>query len=546
MIARPCALLPDAVKEATCGELSKLIAAASGVFTDAVDFLLGVTEVILKATGVWQIGDTIVGWVSNTWDKIFGDGLKHPKVCGPAKDYFARNYMPCLAAAVGASSASAPDLGGQCVAHFDDCYKDPKGICDGMAKALADQAKPINDALEQGAQAYSPAIGAFIHSRREQMCGFGYEKDLGGLAASAKMEFARECQGALAKQRPLNTNTCGDKRQRPANAAHFNACFKAIDEGNVQGLIASTCKSYCEENRDNCAPTFRAIPCVPTHLPASVAAYGFEYVPTEMQRMGALMNWCRVKPWSIFDKIHWPEVVNPNPIINWHYDWDSPINVVTVTKIPRWGFPNAGGPADSPLGGLAVGNCKPSRTILSPTATWSSGRAALVLREPAQDFSQLLDAVMARPQPAPRLQLSINSTALVTGGFDSCAGTGGVASRGSSGSDGSFSPNTPVVKRSGSGGAAAIRGSSSGSYGVQNNPMDNVPGIDSLSGVSGNKAGVFTGGGSGARPACPTCGTVKTGSPKPTAPTPPAQTSPLPDVDYGGMSKTTPSDTYLK
>ena len=40
MIARPCALLPDGgFKDAICGNLAKVIAAAAGVFGDAVDFI---------------------------------------------------------------------------------------------------------------------------------------------------------------------------------------------------------------------------------------------------------------------------------------------------------------------------------------------------------------------------------------------------------------------------------------------------------------------------------------------------------------------------
>ena len=171
MIARPCALLPDAIKDATCGELSKVIAAAASVFGDVVDFVLELTKKSLELVGIWQVGGVVVGVLEDLWKELFGDGLKDPKECKSVSDFYAKNYLPCLGAMVGASAGATNNLHAACVGQFAPCYGDKAGgICNGLDKALTDQAAPINASLEEGARLFTPAIGAFIHSRRDVTC----------------------------------------------------------------------------------------------------------------------------------------------------------------------------------------------------------------------------------------------------------------------------------------------------------------------------------------------------------------------------------------
>jgi hypothetical protein len=479
MIARPCALLPDGgFKDAICGNLAKLIGAAASVVGDAVDFLLDVAETILKATGIYQVGDAIVGLIGDAWDAIFGDGLEDPKVCGPAKEFFAKHYLPCLGAAAGASAAASPVSGAHkaCVDNFKRCYKDAEGICNGLDSALNNQASQVNAALDEGAGGYTLAVGSFIYSRRAEICTNGRDASVQNFKNQHQNQFVQQCTDALGKNVPLPVNACAYKPAHMTRAPGPSlACSRALGNSNWEKIVGDTCDAWCRENRDNCKPS--PPPCW-VHSTQTVVAHGFTYTFSPLDR-----QLC----WMEFPKIsdRWLKFINPADIYNDRFGSIRVDRFVTdvfanpAVRNPLWAgtIPAAFNDALPPS--LSLGSCRTTRTLMSPTMQWSKTE---VLRAPvslASRTSAVSFLVRLPPPVVETFQLSLKPVALVSGGFESCEGTATLASRGSSGSDGSFTPRSSVKRTPSRGGVAARGGGSqptSGAYSVRTDPMDRLTG----------------------------------------------------------------------
>jgi hypothetical protein len=455
IIARPCALLPDGgFKDAVCGNLAKVIAAAAGVVGDVVGFVLGVVGDIVKG---------IAGFFGDVWDSLFGDGLDDPEVCGSAEAFFAKNYLPCLGATAGASPALSPvpALHAACVANFKRCYKNAEGICNGLDKGLNDNAQAVNAALEQGARAYTPAVGAFIYGRREQFCTNGAEKSVENFRGQMS-EFAKQCTDALGKNVPLQVAGCTFKSPnvtRPPGPSL--ACSRAVENSNWEQQVKNVCEAWCRENRNNCPPS--PPPCF-VHSNTVVESYGFTYVFSALER-----SICVIKPWGVWDKI-WA-VINPPNVI---YDNRHVVEVLQnpAMRNPAWSATVAGAFKDAVMPGLSIGNCRATRTMLSANVQWTktpvrTRLGQLLQQAPVSDTTRValssMFAIRLTPAVTESVALSLTPVALVPS-FESCPSTASLASRGSSGSDGSYTPRSTTTKRTPErGGATANRGSS-GSY----------------------------------------------------------------------------------
>ncbi|MBX9829635.1 MAG: hypothetical protein K2Y27_32170, partial [Xanthobacteraceae bacterium] len=483
MIARPCELLPDGgFKDAICGNLAKLIAAAAGVFGDAVGFILGVAEDILKAVGIWQAGEAIVGLIGDAWDAIFGDGLEDPKVCGPGNAFFAKNYLPCLGATAGVSAAASPvpALHKACVENFKPCYKDPEAICNGLDKALNDNAEKVKTALEQGARDYTPAVGAYIYARRAEFCTNGKQNSVENFRSQVS-EFTGQCSDALGKTVPLQVAACTFKSptvERPPGPSL--ACSNAVENSNWERIVEETCEKWCREDRNNCRPP--PPPCF-VQSGTVVESYGFTYFFSPLER-----SICVAKFPIPLDKIG--TVINPPNVI---YDNRPVVSILQnpAVRNPAWsgGIPTALNYAVAP--DLSLGNCRATRTMLTPNVQWlkTPVRPRLTQAVPQVQQAPLSDASRAtvssmfaiRPTPAmtETMQLSLTPVALVPS-FESCPGTASLASRGSSGSDGSYTPRSTVTRTTparGTSGASAVRANpqgTSGSYTSRSGAMDRL------------------------------------------------------------------------
>ena len=322
-IVRPCALLPEgAFKDSVCGNLKKAIDAAAGVFGDAVDIVLGVAKDVLKAVGAWGIVEgvagAIAGVVSEIWDAITGNdnGLKDPKVCGLADAFFANNYLPCLGATAGAGALTpVPALHAACVANFKRCYANPEEICNGLDKALNDTAEKVNIALEQGAGALTPALGAFIYARREAICTDGKANRYDNFPFQ---EFIGQCRDALNKRVSLQVNACmfkaGGMKRPPGPSL---ACTQALRNANWKQNVDKVCDDWCRDQPYGCEPR---PPC--PEWKRQVVGYDIQYtliVPEEgpCGSRKYLDNWKDV--WSvinppnvIYDKRDVVDILNNN------------------------------------------------------------------------------------------------------------------------------------------------------------------------------------------------------------------------------------------
>jgi hypothetical protein len=493
LIARPCALLPDGgFKDAICGNLAKVIAAAAGVFGDAVDFILGVAEDLLKATGIWQVGEAIVGFIGGVIDDLFGDGLEDPKVCGRADAFFAKNYLPCLGAAAGASAGASPmsALRDACMANFKRCYGDKAGqICDGLDKALNDQAQQVNAALEEGARNYTPAVGAFIYGRRAEFCVAGKDKSIENFR-SQMSAFAEECTKALGKNVPLQVAACTFKPAsitRPPGPSL--ACSKAVANSGWERIVEETCAKWCRESRNNCPPD--PPPCWKWGN-VRVEQYGFVYEFSGLER-----NMCVMKYPGVWDKI-WSRINPPNVIYDNRYT--DVINVLQnpTVRNPVWSSSKVDAVANAVAPSLSLGSCRSARTMLTANVQWvktpQRTRLTQLLQAPMSDATRAAISSMFAIRPTPAmtetLQLSLTPVALVPS-FDSCPATASLASRGSSGSDGSFTPRssttTTTVKRTPErGGATAARpqGSSGSDMSRSSSPaIERLTGDGSMGGA---------------------------------------------------------------
>jgi hypothetical protein len=457
IIAAPCALLPEGgFKDAVCGTLGKLIAAAAGVVGDVVGFILGVVGDIFKG---------IAGFFGDVWDALFGDGLDDPEVCGSAEAFFAKNYLPCLGATAGASAALSPvpALHAACVANFKRCYKNPEGICNGLDKGLNDNAQKVNAALEEGARANTPAVGAFIYQRRETFCKNGADNSVESFR-SQMQEFAQKCTESLDKNVPLPVAGCMFKSPNVTRSpGAMLACSRAVANSNWEQQVKNVCEAWCREKKGNCPPP--APPCF-VHGNTIIEAYGFRYDFSALDR-----SICVIKPWGVWDRI-WA-VINPPNVL---YDKNQVVQVLQnpVMRNPAWSSTVTNAFNDAVVPGLSIGNCRPARTMLSANVQWTktpvrTRLGQLMQQAPVSDATRValssMFAIPLTPAVTESVALSLTPVALVPS-FESCPATASLASRGSSGSDGSYTPRSPTtsVKRTPErGGATANRGSS-GAY----------------------------------------------------------------------------------
>jgi hypothetical protein len=498
MIARPCALLPDAVggfKDAICGGLAQVIGAAAGVFGDAIDFVIGIVA-------------GIVGGIVDAFKWFIGlfDGKEDPEFCRSPQEFFAKNYLPCLGAATGASAEASPvaGLNAACTGWFSQCYdteKKAQPMCNALGGALTDQANQVNAALDQGARTYTPAIGAFLYARREAFCTNGRHNSI-EQARSAVNDFQTQCTNAIGQNVPLPVNACAHKKTPISRSPGPSlACSRAIANSNWENLAGDTCEKWCREKKENCPPQG---PSCLERGNIVVEAYGFTYVFPQMER-----SLCVIKPWSPWDRI-WAVINPPTFKYLWPSFDDHFVNIyrdtATITN-PIWSNNIPAAFNDVMVPGLSLGSCRSMRTMLTANMQWTKtpvrtrlGQAQLqVLQSPVSDASRTNVSSMFRIHPTPAvtetLALTLTPVALVSS-FDSCPATATFASRGSSGTDGSFTPRNNVT-RTNKGGATANRGSSG--WSTSRDPRGSSGTSSAIDRLTGDGMGGGAGSGSGYR-----------------------------------------------
>ena len=351
-----------------------------------------------------------------------------------------------------------PALHAACVANFKRCYKNPEGICNGLDKGLNDNAQKVNAALEEGARANTPAVGAFIYGRRETFCKNGADNSVESYR-SQMQEFAQKCTESLDKNVPLPVAGCMFKSPNVTRSpGAMLACSRAVENSNWEQQVKNVCEAWCREKKGNCPPP--APPCF-VHSNTIVEAYGFRYDFSALDR-----SICVIKPWGVWDRI-WA-VINPPNIL---YDRDQVVQVLQnpAMRNPAWSANVTNAFNDAVVPGLSIGNCRSARTMLSANVQWTktpvrTRLGQLMQQAPVSDTTRValsgMFAIPLTPAVTESVALSLTPVALVPG-FESCPATASLASRGSSGSDGSYTPRSPTtsVKRTPErGSATANRG----------------------------------------------------------------------------------------
>ena len=182
-IAAPCALVPSTeafedLKEVTCGNLGKAIQALGSLAHDGWDIAVGVAEDVLKFVGLYEPAKAVLGaavelscdfW--SIWPWCHDEAPPPPPpVCDAPGAFYAGNYMKCLSR--GANAGAAAPLVGlnkACHGQFDKCGHGD-AICRQMAAAFEGQVGQINNALNQGAVAFTASAEVFMEQAGVRAC----------------------------------------------------------------------------------------------------------------------------------------------------------------------------------------------------------------------------------------------------------------------------------------------------------------------------------------------------------------------------------------
>jgi len=248
----PCALVPDnGLKEATCGNLNKLIHAVGTAGADVAEFLLDLTGDILKATGISWLADKT--GVTFLWNEIFGDDepkKEPPGNCGTPDAYYVNNYAKCfhrgantlLNGEVDVFVTTQASLYGACSANFNRCFsaESARGICNSMNGMFINQTQQIAVGLDQAAEVYTRSLGAFVVSYGRLACAANFWEQHSAY-------FLHGCANKLRNHIPLAGDpanpSCSSATSLKSSSAHQNACQRAVLESDVKQIISEYCGS---------------------------------------------------------------------------------------------------------------------------------------------------------------------------------------------------------------------------------------------------------------------------------------------------------------
>ena len=250
-----CALMPEnAFKDATCGNLGKVLNVLADAGEDIAKAVLGVAEDVLKAVGIYQVGDALVGVAGVAIDDFlcfFDIGCPEPTPppppqCGPpASTFYPNNYLACLGAAAKSSAAEyvTTSLHSACMVNFA-CSAKAGDICKSLDNSFSNMVNQTSAALDQGAEIYTGLLGDFLQKiPKEEMCKYGYSDRIDGAIA----QFADQCASSLSKTIPLQASCKFQGWRPPRQQAHYKACIGARGVGAAASMMENECKGYCLE-----------------------------------------------------------------------------------------------------------------------------------------------------------------------------------------------------------------------------------------------------------------------------------------------------------
>jgi hypothetical protein len=238
-----CALIPaGAVKEAICGSLGKVIAAAGKVVGDVIGTVVGVIKDVLGAIGgaFDAIGKGIAGKDDN---------------CGSPEAYYAANTLMCYNRAAllkmsqpGAFAQFENDVYHRCRQHFIRCeYSETvTRICGPMRDLFNQHVDQLYKALLESANAYARSRQTYMEAQRARVCSPQF-------ASGEADNFLNGCENRLKKNFPLggdalspdckpNAKRCEGLLFCPEASAQQAACKAAVDDGDWKRTTADVCK----------------------------------------------------------------------------------------------------------------------------------------------------------------------------------------------------------------------------------------------------------------------------------------------------------------
>jgi hypothetical protein len=238
-----CALIPaGAVKEAICGSLGKVIAAAGQVVGDVVGTVVGIIKDILGTVGgiVEGVGKAIAGKDSN---------------CGSPEQYYANAMLMCYNRGAllkisdpGAFAAFENSVYHRCRQQFIRCeYSDTvTRICEPMRKLFNQHVDQLQAALKESADAYAKSRQSYMDAQKSRICSPQF--------AGAEVDnFINGCESRLKKNFPLKGDASSDSCQPdpkrcegllfcPQASAQQAACKASVDGGDWKRTTAEVCK----------------------------------------------------------------------------------------------------------------------------------------------------------------------------------------------------------------------------------------------------------------------------------------------------------------
>ena len=238
-----CALIPaGAVKEAICGTLGKVIAAAGKVVGKVAGAVLGLIKDALGAIGGFfeSVGKFLSGKDSN---------------CGSPEEYYANNILICYNRAAYLKAADPGQFGAlegsvydRCRKNFIRCeYSDTvTRICDPMRTLFNQHVDELYAALNESANAYARSRQSYMEAQRSRICSPQF-------AGGEVDNFVNGCENSLKKSYPLNgdalSQDCKPDPKRCSGllfcdtaSAQQAACKAAVDNGDWKRTTAEVCK----------------------------------------------------------------------------------------------------------------------------------------------------------------------------------------------------------------------------------------------------------------------------------------------------------------
>ena len=270
----PCTLLgdvipgmPDSFKEATCGTVGKIIAAAGGAMSDVVKY---VESLFSDPEKIFDLpGDAIakIGHIATGTDNV----------CAPPAEYYAYKFAVCYAAGEAKKISSPATYAGfssslewNCHRYYEQCMTSDsyRKICGGLQRTFDQQEEQLDQGVRAAAATYAREVRNYVTKSGGEICDPGYSD-------WAYNDFIRNCSVALNKQIPLAgaaDDTVADNKTLARNCVPSQPQFATVnvaDQACRAAVTRSDFDRFVDRSRQGFMENGNLMRCMSTNIPQS-------------------------------------------------------------------------------------------------------------------------------------------------------------------------------------------------------------------------------------------------------------------------------------